>query len=301
LTQINRAMKPAFYLLLSIVLLVSVVWGCQSPTEEPVVPIVTPPSSTTTPPAATTVVSDLYNPIRPTDFVPDSSATAYANVPQPPANYRIKRIVFKQWDTPELVVGREQIQVGNLSLSAATGFVEDLFYDQQGRLIKERKLDHRNRIDSVIYEYSPGKVVINHHLFEGVYNNVVTYRDYTIDVPLDGRGVATSRYKINDLEYDTNDILIRIGAVYSVSVVAGNVVSDISRNPDGGFGNQTDRHIYYLNRPNLPNLKPFYGNESRNLPAGFIRSIYNSTYYGTGDAYRIRYIYSITEDWLNVG
>ncbi len=59
------------------------------------------------------------------------------------------------------------------------------------------------------------------------------------------------------------------------------------------FSDYTSIHhyTYYSNRLNLPNLKPFYGTQSQNLPASETTILENSIIYDDGPQYRVDYYY----------
>jgi hypothetical protein len=302
LIQLKRTMKQTLDFITVALPVFIFTWFlscCKAPLADPSTPGGTNPPTSDTGLVSTEQIKP--NPIRSTDFVPDTSASAYSNIPLPPTNYRIKRIIFRSFGPLQPSIDPQKIVIDNKSLPICVEYMLDYQYDRRGRLIKERKQDFRGRIDSTIYEYSANQIIINSHLFDYVdLKGNILYDDRTDTARLDNRGLALNKFD-SRLTYNADNVMISAispGLSYSLSIVAGNVVSTISQKPQGGFGDQTDRYIYYLKRPNLPGLLSFYGSEGRNLPAGFVRSVINSTYYGTGDRYRMRYLYEFDRQGL---
>ena len=241
---------------------------------------------------------------------PDEMSTVtYPTLPQPPANCRITRMVYRTYKTPDITAAMGTIEgQERYTIYTSKGLVNEswsgvdyypLFinktitfkYDATGRLLNEvTRLwnpPHDTDPDTVSYRYEPGRILYT--------NSYLGYKRYVYGdiLPLDSRGLSQV-YPDNYREghYDAQGYLIlgnsqvrRIRGYVS----NGNYVEYIDS--VGSTGENRTRYLHYVARPNVPNNKPFYGTQSRELIAQDLFSIRLSPYYRDGDKYATRYVY----------
>jgi hypothetical protein len=260
---------------------------------EPVKPpvVVSPPTSTTTPPVSPTITTPAPETIISATYVaPNSIETAYADVPQPPANCRIARTTYKTVVLQGPILEPETIMVDGRIVTVATQTKTSYQYDNQGRLVLDRRVQTRGKTDSLRYKYSPDSVVVNRDIFSFGDNRYYNWVDL---LPIDNKGLVKT--DVGVLQYDSEGFLLKRASSDGYNVFTYEIVKNNITKTDYysgyGWGTETFAHEYYPTRPNLPTLTPFYGRESQNLPAKMTRSVKGSSFYSDGLKHQIVYIY----------
>jgi hypothetical protein len=263
-------MKPTFPLFLTGFFLLVLLWACTHAPEPDPLPVITPPGSTTTPPVAATPVSTTSAPVNTiigsttgisittatTYTVPTDFATAYADVPQPPADCRIVKATYKTVRYGGPILAPEYVTVGNTTFQVSTQYTTTYSYDSQRRLIRERRLRSTGQQDSVQYVYGSGQVT--RYKTEYVPNDRY-YSDTTV-YPVDARGYPVS--VANRQQVDADGFLIRTGKDdlsrnWTTYTIKDLNITSTANYVDGGFGMITIPITRYTNRPELPILTPF--------------------------------------------
>ncbi len=241
---------------------------------------------------------------------PDEMSTvAYPTLPQPPANCRITRMVYRTFKSPDITAAMGTIDgQERYTIYTSKGLVKDswssvdyypLFinktitfrYDAKGRLIEEvTRLWYHPRdkeADTISYRYETGRILYTKSYWDSkraVYSDIL---------PLDSRGLSqVYPDKYRDGYYDAQGYLVvgnsqvrRIRCYVS----EGNYVD--CTDSVGSTGENRLRFLHYVAHSNVPNTKPFYGKESRELLAEELSSIRLSPYYRDGDKYSTRYMH----------
>lgn len=294
-------------LLTTLILLILLGLGCKKPVERVTPVVTTPPGSTTTSPSATTTSPPSSTTTTPTPSnVPsytytipeDMSTVVYANVPQPPANCRLVRTVYKTGSYGGNENDVEQIVINDKNHKVSAAIISMYRYDQNGRIIDEIRKHWRNYNDTISYQYGQGRIVIKSSVVEGAdrYRSIDTLK-------LNKQGLSENRRETYKQAYfDSDGFLIRgeiaqngeFERIITQTVTNGNIqaYSDYLR---GSFGTLTKTYPNYAARANLPNLTPFYGRTSRDLPTEEIISNKGSIYYSDGLKYRTRYLYQFDQ------
>jgi hypothetical protein len=289
-------MKQLSYVLMIGFVMLSLALACRQPAgPDPVVPApITPPASTTTP--VSTIVGSTTGvtiTAATTYTVPTDPATAYADVPQPPADCRIMKMTYKTVRYGGPILAPEYVTVGNTTFQVSTQYTTTYTYDSQRRLVWERRLRSTGQRDSVHYVYGPGQVL--KYNYEYVPNDRY-YSDTTV-YPVDARGYPVS--VPNRQQADADGFLIRTGKDDSNDLSYGwiaytikdlNVASMISY-VSGGFGTITIPIDRYKTRFELPVLTPFISRPSRNLMAGLIYISSGASFWKDGSKFQENHIY----------
>ncbi len=277
-------MKQTFsYLVIGICLLL-LAFACKHTPDE-VVPMVTPPTSTT-------VASPTPTPLTSTTYtIPTDLATAYADVPQPPADCRIMKMTYKGVNLQGSVINPEEVSIGGKKFTISTKYTITYQYDSQRRLVWQRRLFSTGQPDSTNYIYLPGQVLANITRFEQAGK---TYQKQTRDYPVDVRGYP--RTVANRQEVDADGFIIRTGlddrsGSWSTHTVKDFNVISSSTYIAGGFGITTVTSEYYPTRPALPTPTPFDERSERSLIARGIVSAMGSTYWQDGKKVQENFIY----------
>lgn len=292
--------------------LIAIMPGCVTPTSVDPDAVPDPTALISTSLVQTAVVDG----VRSTTVTwPDEMSTVtYPTLPQPPANCRITRMIYRSYRLPSftqdkgVIEGQERYTIytskGLMKESWSGVDYYPLFiyqtitfrYDATGRLLEEvtRLWNHPydTNADTVSYRYETDRILYTKSYWD---NKRVVYGDI---LPLDSRGLSRVypglyRYGI----YDTEGYLV-LGNISKqdpqlsrirVIVSNGNYI-DYTDSLDY-IGENRTRYLHYVDRPNVPNNKPFYGKQSRQLLAYELESTRLSPFYRDGDKYSTRYVY----------
>ncbi len=295
-------MKTTMLYSLLFLTLLGVGIGCKKEVEEVKPPVVVgPPTSTTTPPVSTTTTTPAPETSISTTYVtPNSVETAYADVPQPPANCRLLRTTYKTIIYQGPAIDRETVTVGGKTFIVSTNIKTTYFYDNQGRLVKDRQEKWLGKTDSITYQHLQDRIITTQNLYQ--YGDK-KYYNKTDTLLLNKQGLAVG--KPGDYTsgiFDAEGFLIR-GDMTMNGVILRLITQTMKdRNIQiyedflaGEYATMISNYIYYPTRPNLPALTPFYGSSSRNLPARTLVSNKGSSIIRDGEQYYVTYIYSFDD------
>jgi hypothetical protein len=257
LTQIKRAMKPAFSYLLSIVVLLCMAWGCEEPAvykPKPLPPTLVP--NPKTPPA----IEPIYCP----GFSTSQCSGTHGDL--------IARINI--WTTnspnPWAMTACELIDSTATELHLET---QQVFrYDQQGRIVGETLIttsidtDKRSvKTDTAVlrYTYFPNYVL---RKGTGTYFGKPVPEDYEVRTELNENGYTTKGTRGYRPTFDKDGYLISAVSSYAGPFVVrnGNVILSSAEALEGS-GEIRATFIYDTTRANIPNPYQFEGRDSRNL------------------------------------
>jgi hypothetical protein len=269
-------MNRTFFFFLTGLCLLLLALACRH-TPDVVVPVdpELPVSETVTTPTGSKILSTTYT-------IPASPETAYANVPQPPADCRIVKIITKSSTNNESAIEPELVTIDGTTFRIGIGNTTTYVYDSQRRLVLERRVFQGGQ-DSVRYIYSAGQVVMNKSEYDfyikGYNNSTYTYlvdnRGYPRNVP-GGQKVDADGFVVG-----LNAPFDPYGLSTTRIVKDMNIISE-SGYVSGGFGFTIKKRDYYIARPAVPALTPFINRSSRNLEAGVITSTEGSIYWRDG-------------------
>jgi YD repeat-containing protein len=186
-------------------------------------------------------------------------------------------------DPETVTINGESFQVTTTKKSVYT-------YDTQGRILTEYNQFAGNKADSVLYQYSPGAVMIR---------TVKLTTPKTVDtlvVALNNQGYAEKKPFGYHVTYDKNGYLISQTDEYGTTakINNGNVIEEEILGQDA-TPNHTYRFEYDLNKSGLLSTRSFYGKASRNLPVKY--TIQQNGPFGTyPDVYQATYTYVFNEN-----
>ena len=244
---------------------------------------------------------------------PDEMSTVtYPTLPQPPANCRITRMVYRTFKLSQYTQSMGAIEgQERYYIYTAKGLVPKMWagirtdyhamfikntttfrYDATGRLVEEITHPWNLPNDTTSYTYEPGRILYNSSYWDGK-------RLYERGpLPLDSRGLSgvhPQNYRYGF--YDSQGYLV-LGNWNAQDPQYRRIKGRVS---NGDYAEVTDslsdwgetrlRYLQYVNRPNVPNNKPFYGKQSSQLLAQKLLSIRSNAYYRDGDKYLTRYMY----------
>lgn len=277
--------------------------GCKKEVE-PVKPpvVVSPPTSTTTPPVSPTVTTPAPETIVSTTYIaPTSIETAYADVPQPPVNCRIARTTYKTVIYQGPAIDPEMVTVAGKSLKVSTTIKTTYFYDAQGRLVKDRQEQWLGKTDSTTYQHLPDRIITTRNLYQYSDKKYFTRADTLL---LNAQGLAMGRPTAYTRGvFDAEGFLIR-GDITKDNGVILRLITQTVKDKNiqvyedflaGEYATAILAFTYYPSRPNLPELTPFYGRESRNLPAKTLMSNKGSSIIRDGEQYYMTHIYTFDD------
>ncbi len=262
--------------------------GCKKEVEEVKPPVVVgPPTSTTTPPVATTVISSTAIPLPNYDFVV-----------QPPANCRFTKLIFKAVNNGTFpVVDPETVTADGASYTVSKEYEVLYSYDQLGRLVQTDYISAGGSKAVRKYEYTSQRIFRSFFPDLSIQGN----KNHLDTIPLNGRGLSTGPPDYHLIEYDAEGFPVRYlnngKLAAQVFVEQSNIVKYASY-VGSEFGTGSDTTLYFLSRPNLPNLYPFLGKSSKNLVARNTTSMIGSTLYPNGNVYQLNYYYTFNEKGL---